>query len=174
MCRLPAFLVAASLAVTSMTAEDTKRMGDDPYPLSDRDRVERVISPGESHQYSISLRAGQFVHILFDRRGVGLEATLLDPGGRTMLTIDARRSRYGPEPISFLAAESSDYRLTICSPGSKDLPLTCFPFLSFGWRPPWTGCVSRPRARFGPRWLSRQQGRRRPLQKLRLTPIGVQ
>jgi len=85
-----------------------------PLPPSGTVRVVQLRS-GESHQYSLLLRAGEFMNMVAQQLGVDLEATLVAPDGKVVAHSDLPNGDQGPEPIVAIAASAGEYKLVIRS-----------------------------------------------------------
>jgi CHAT domain-containing protein/Tfp pilus assembly protein PilF len=73
------------------------------------------LRSGETHRYSLPLRAGEFVNIVAEQLDVDLEAALLAPDGKTVAHSDLPNGDRGPEPIVAIAASAGEYTLVIRS-----------------------------------------------------------
>ena len=74
--------------------------------------VEREIGRGESHQYKLTLIAGQFVRFRLEQRAINAELTLASPDGKQKVEMDL--TGVGEqESISLEAAVAGSYRLTV-------------------------------------------------------------
>src|SRR5882724_2849425 len=82
--------------------------------------VEREIAGGQSHTYTINLKAGQFVHVLAEQKGVDVALSLAGPDGKQVAETDLT-GPYGMESLSYEPAASGDYRLTIRATGAATL-----------------------------------------------------
>ncbi len=80
--------------------------------------VEREISGGESHLYQIKLSAGQFMRVVAVQKGIDIVLELADPAGKEIWKADFSRNYGGQESLSFEAAVTGEYRLTL-RPSSK-------------------------------------------------------
>jgi CHAT domain-containing protein/Tfp pilus assembly protein PilF len=67
------------------------------------------------HVYGLTLTAGQFAHVVVDRRARDIRLTVLDPEGKRLIQVDAGESSAGPEPILLTAESSGTYRLETLS-----------------------------------------------------------
>ena len=56
--------------------------------------VEREISAGQLHAYTIRLDTGQYFCVRADQRGADVILTLFAPGGKKLIEIDGGRSRH--------------------------------------------------------------------------------
>jgi CHAT domain-containing protein/tetratricopeptide (TPR) repeat protein len=84
--------------------------------------VERQMRGGETHSYSITLTAGQFLHAVVDQRGIDVVVTLIAPDGKVVIQVDSPNGTQGPEPLSAIADQSGNYRLNVSSPDQKVQP----------------------------------------------------
>jgi erythromycin esterase len=75
--------------------------------------VERALDGGESHGYLVPLKAGHFLHLVVDQRGIDLVVKLVGPDGKRVAEVDSPNGDQGPEPVQVVAAASGDYRLEI-------------------------------------------------------------
>jgi erythromycin esterase len=75
--------------------------------------VERSLTGGESHGYLVPLKAGQFLHLVVDQRGIDVVVTLLGPDGKRIAEVDSPNGDNGPEPVQVVGTASGDYRLDI-------------------------------------------------------------
>ncbi|HLL69857.1 MAG TPA: CHAT domain-containing protein [Pyrinomonadaceae bacterium] len=74
---------------------------------------ERELSGGEMHTYRLTLNGGQFIRAAFDQRGVDVEVTLLDAGGRELLRVNNPVGVWGPEPVFFEVERGGQYTLMV-------------------------------------------------------------
>ncbi len=79
--------------------------------------LERSLAEGRSHRYRIYLIAGQFLELEVEQRGIDLAASLFDPGGEMLFTMDSPNADRGPEPVLVLAQETGEHVLEL-QPGS--------------------------------------------------------
>jgi CHAT domain-containing protein/tetratricopeptide (TPR) repeat protein len=69
------------------------------------------IAAGETNAYVITLKSGQYVSMLIERRDLDISLALYDPNGAVLFEVECRRSSLTPV---FLIAESSGvYRLAV-------------------------------------------------------------
>lgn len=90
---------------------------DEALPLVPGQAVEREIAGGESHSYQLTLKAGQFVRLLAEQKGIDLSLALTAPDGKVLVVNLTRPG--GIESLSAEAAGGGVYSLTIraLSPG---------------------------------------------------------
>lgn len=80
--------------------------------------IERTISQGEIHSYTITLVANQYSHVVVDQRGIDLIVSFYAPDGRKLVQVDSPNFNNGVEPVSLVANSSGTYRLEVTA-GSK-------------------------------------------------------
>src|SRR5262249_32038291 len=61
--------------------------------------IERAMAGGEAHDYKVSLKAGQFLHVVVDQRGIDVVASLFGPDGKRIAEVDSPNGDRGPEPV---------------------------------------------------------------------------
>jgi CHAT domain-containing protein/tetratricopeptide (TPR) repeat protein len=102
-CALTLFVVLAAGAATNGQRAE----------LAPGVPIERSIAAGDAHVYSISLTAGDFVHVRIDQRAIDLRAALVGPDDRRRLVIDASTEDFMPEHVVDIADRSGPFYLTI-------------------------------------------------------------
>jgi len=75
--------------------------------------VEREIVSGETHIYSLSLLAGQWMHVVVEQQRIDLAVVLIAPDGRQLAEADISKATFGQEPLSYEAAVNGDYKLIV-------------------------------------------------------------
>jgi hypothetical protein len=103
-------------------AQEKPKLSPDPRPAGEaRDRqilvkgkvIERNLAVGEVHSYEVALKAGQYVSVVFEKKGVALVATLIGPDGQKIAVFGSSVSRQGTEPVTFAADQSGRYRIEV-------------------------------------------------------------
>ncbi|HYO99030.1 MAG TPA: tetratricopeptide repeat protein, partial [Pyrinomonadaceae bacterium] len=74
---------------------------------------ERELAGGEMHTYRLTLNGGQFIRAAFEQRGIDVEVTLLDAGGRELLRVNNPVGVWGPEPVFFEVEQGGQYTLVV-------------------------------------------------------------
>jgi CHAT domain-containing protein/Tfp pilus assembly protein PilF len=77
--------------------------------------IECELKGGETHAYSISLTAGQFVSAIVDQRGVDVVVELFGPDGKQLSEFDSPSGTNAPEPVSFVAKSSGAHQIRVRS-----------------------------------------------------------
>ncbi len=112
---LTAMLVAAMLSFTPLIRggqepSEPSRMASTLEPSKP---VERAMAGGEAHDYKVVVKAGQFLHLVVDQRGIDVVVRVFGPDGKRVAEVDSPNGDRGPEPVKVVAAASGDYRVEI-------------------------------------------------------------
>ena len=75
--------------------------------------IERDLAGGETHEYQLTLTAGQYAHAVADQLGIDLQLAVFAPDGKTLISINNVADTVGPEPVSILAETGGVYRLEV-------------------------------------------------------------
>jgi tetratricopeptide (TPR) repeat protein len=134
--RLPlAVLFCALLAQSSSRKVSTLAISGSQAPagngVSSRVSVQKLenghprdeeLQGGQSHEYQIQLKTGEFLHVDIEEQGISVSARLYDPGGREVQRSTRsdipyfRREYFGREVLSITPALSGGYKLQVSSP----------------------------------------------------------
>jgi CHAT domain-containing protein/tetratricopeptide (TPR) repeat protein len=87
--------------------------GQEPQRLEPSNPIEREIAGGESHNYQITLAAGQFVRIEVEQKSVDVKLALSGPDGKRLVESDLIRLVGFTEPLSYEAAAPGTFQLTV-------------------------------------------------------------
>jgi CHAT domain-containing protein len=120
MLRLRSFVslaAAAALAAGPLAAASTEVF------VLGRGGAERVLPLDTVHAYPVDLRAGEYLSLRVDQRGVDVELRLFDPASRLLLRLDSPNGAQGPEDLFFVAEKAGRYRVEVGlrgeSPGGR-------------------------------------------------------
>ena len=75
--------------------------------------IERELKAGETHSFHMTLIAGQYVRGVVEQRGIDVVLTLFGFDEKKLFDIDTANGANGPEPFSFVAERSGNYRLEV-------------------------------------------------------------
>ncbi len=75
--------------------------------------VERTISSGQAHSFTVNLEAEQFLQLVVDQRGIDVVVRVFSPAGKSLGEFDSPNGSQGPENVSFLAATAGVYRIGV-------------------------------------------------------------
>jgi CHAT domain-containing protein/tetratricopeptide (TPR) repeat protein len=115
-------IIAATALLTLLLGEGLTYARQDEAAPPALAPVERELKGGESHAYSISLAAGQFLHALVEQKGIDVEVVLSGPDGRQLSVADSPNDLWGPEPITLVAEAAGVYRVSVRSRNAKAAP----------------------------------------------------
>jgi CHAT domain-containing protein/tetratricopeptide (TPR) repeat protein len=108
------------MAAVGLAGEPTLRFADardtasnSVTPLTAGLVLEREAAVGETHRYSIALRAGQYVQLVVEQRGADLSEVLTAPDGAVLLEMDTICGDIGPDPVAFIASTDGVYELRL-------------------------------------------------------------
>jgi CHAT domain-containing protein len=82
-------------------------------PLSDGAAIERTMAAEDTHRYAIDLRAGEYLQVAVEQRGVDVALTLAAPDGSVVLETDGPAGYIGPDPLAVVAAASGVHELRL-------------------------------------------------------------
>src|SRR5687767_10975534 len=81
--------------------------------LTQGQALDREMAAGETHRYSVELRAGEYLQLLVEQHDVDVIQTLTGPDGAVVLETDCPCQFLGPDPLAFVAAQSGVYELSL-------------------------------------------------------------
>ncbi len=71
------------------------------------------LNPSQAHLYTFAMQGGQSALIIVKQIGVDVVVDVLQPGGKTIDTIDSPTGRYGNEVVEVAAVQSGSYSIRI-------------------------------------------------------------
>lgn len=89
-------------------------------PLVAGTEIPATLAGGEAHEYSLSLREGQFVDLVVEQQGIDVILKLYQPGGDLETLVDSPNDASGPEPLPVLGETAGEYRLSIAAGNPAD------------------------------------------------------
>jgi len=107
--RLALLLVIASLSAFIVQAQ----VAADPFKLVPGQPVERELAGGQSHNYQVTLAAGQFMRVVAMQKGINIRIALAGPEGKEVWEANFSGNFGGQESLSFEAPAAGAYRITI-------------------------------------------------------------
>ncbi|MCU1268362.1 MAG: hypothetical protein JWM21_4680 [Acidobacteria bacterium] len=84
-----------------------------PTTLVPGQSVERELAGGQSHSYQITLKAGQFMHVMALEKGINIVITFADPDGKDIWEANFSANSGGQESLSYEAPVAGAYRVTV-------------------------------------------------------------
>ena len=82
-------------------------------------QLERELKGGETQDFVVNLKQGEFLHVDVEQKGIDIAVILLAPDKQNLLTIDSPNDQYGPELVVWEAAVSGDHKLQVRSSNIK-------------------------------------------------------
>ena len=86
-----------------------------PQPLEPGKLVERELSGGQTHTYTLSLNANQIARVVAEQKGVDLTLSALAPDGTKLFDVDSPNGSQGEEPATIVARQGGAYRIAVRS-----------------------------------------------------------
>lgn len=91
-----------------------------PVKIQSGQKIERALTEGETHPYLIALKAGEYIRVVAEQKGVDLVLHLFAPSGEQVTEVDSPTGTRGSERLSEIAAVAGDYRVDVV--GGKGTP----------------------------------------------------
>jgi CHAT domain-containing protein/uncharacterized protein HemY len=88
------------------------RTKDDVRPLVPGQPVERDMASGQTHTYQITLRAGQFMRVVVEQKGINVAVALVAPDGKQVGEADLNGA-FAQESLSHEAATDGGYQMVV-------------------------------------------------------------
>jgi len=86
-----------------------------PRALRPGEPVSATLGGGQSHEYLISLQAGDYLEAVVMQKGVDVVVRLFAPNGNRIFEGDSPNGTQGPEPVYGVAGETGGYRLEVAA-----------------------------------------------------------
>jgi hypothetical protein len=114
------FLITVSVAVGQSVAAGQSTLSNS--SLQPGTPIERTLSVGQSHSYTINLEQGQFAQLIVDQHGIDVIVRVFSPAGRRLGEFDSPNGDEGPENITVVAVDAGPYRVEVAPLGQSDNP----------------------------------------------------
>ena len=75
--------------------------------------IERTLTAGQSHRYTINLEEAQIAQLVVDQRGIDVIVRVFSPGGRRLGEFDTPNGTQGPENVTVIAETAGAYRIEV-------------------------------------------------------------
>lgn len=108
MGRIPALALLPLLISASLTAR-----AQGPTSLQINTPIERTISAGQSHEFTVTLEENAWIQFAVEQRGVDVVVKVFAPSGRSLGEFDSPNGDDGPEHVSFVATAAGIYRINV-------------------------------------------------------------
>ena len=100
-------LILITIDVVSTLAQEG------PRPLVASPAVERELSGGQTHTYTLNLNADQIARVVAEQKGVDLVLSVFAPDGTRLFDVDSPNGASGEEPATIAARQSGQHRLEV-------------------------------------------------------------
>ncbi len=84
-----------------------------PQPRELAKPVERELSGGQTHVYTLTLNANQIARVVAEQKGIDLRLSALAPDGTKLFDVDSPNGAQGEEPATIVARQSGAYRVEV-------------------------------------------------------------
>jgi len=108
--QLPLVLAALLLLISLSTATTAQS---DQTVLQPGTPLQRTISPGESHTFTIDLSDEQYLQFVVDQKGIDLIVRVFSPTGKSLGDFDTSNGAEGPENVAIVAVSGGSYRIVV-------------------------------------------------------------
>ena len=108
--QLPLVLAALLLLISLSTATTAQS---DQTVLQPGTPLQRTISPGESHTFTIDLSDEQYLQFVVDQKGIDLIVRVFSPTGKSLGDFDTSNGGEGPENVAIVAVSGGSYRIVV-------------------------------------------------------------
>jgi len=71
--------------------------------------IERELSGGKSHSYSVIMTSGQYLQIVVEQRGMNVVVVVFTPDGKQVCEVDSDQAIEGTERASLIAEATGAY-----------------------------------------------------------------
>ena len=112
-CSFAGLFLALSIQIPAAHTAKTTQPALNPWPLSVGSRLERRLAAGRSHTYSLSVQAGDYLHITIAQRGIDVVATLTGPDNHEVLAVDSIHDDFRAEVVVAIVNSTGLYTLAV-------------------------------------------------------------
>lgn len=120
MRRLRAILLFSILASFSQIV--LAQVERDPGALQPGVPIERTISKGQTHSFTVNMEQDQFLQLVVDQRGIDVVVRVFSPAGKSLGEFDTPNGDQGPENVSLAALTPGVYRIDVTPLDEVDNP----------------------------------------------------
>ena len=86
--------------------------------------IEKSLTSGQSHSYTINLETDQFLQLAVEQRGIDVVVRVFLPGGNLLREFDTPNGTEGTEYAELITETAGTYRVEIAPTGEADLTAT--------------------------------------------------
>ena len=108
MGRLRVLLLLPFLICISLTAH-----AQGPTQLQLNAPVERMLAPGQTHEFTVTLEENTFIQLVVEQKGIDVVVKVFSSQGKPLGEFDSPNGNDGPENVSFVGTAAGTYRVTV-------------------------------------------------------------
>lgn len=82
--------------------------------------LERTLSRGQNHSFTINLEQDQFLQFVVEQHGIDVIVRVFSPEGKSLGEFDSPNGTEGPENVSLISATAGVYRIEVAPLGQID------------------------------------------------------
>jgi CHAT domain-containing protein/tetratricopeptide (TPR) repeat protein len=75
--------------------------------------IERELATNESHTFRVSMKPGEYLHVVVEQHGINVSVALYEPKRQAVAEMDGAYGDRDIESVSLLAQEAGDYQIEI-------------------------------------------------------------
>ena len=75
--------------------------------------IERTLKPGQTQEFTLSLKENTFVQLVVEQRGIDVTVKVISPGGKVLGDFDSPNGSDGPEHVSFVGSVAGPYTIAV-------------------------------------------------------------
>jgi ketosteroid isomerase-like protein len=104
---------ALKLALLSLFVVSATPVDEQPIGLQINSPIDKEMSPTENHEYVVTARANQRIHVVVEQKGIDVVVSVVGPNGKKLLEKDSPNGPNGPEDVVIPALTAGPYRVQI-------------------------------------------------------------
>jgi hypothetical protein len=116
------YLVLSLLLSISLSGAQIANAQAGPTSLQPGTPIERTLTAGQSHSYTINLEQDQFLRVVVDQRGIDVVVRAFSPTGQRLGEFDTPNGTSGPEDVTLIAETAGAYRIEVSPLSGYDNP----------------------------------------------------
>jgi hypothetical protein len=94
----------------------------DPGALQPGVPIERTITKGQTHSFTVNMEQDQFLQLVVEQRGIDVVVRVFSPAGKSLGEFDTPNGDQGPENVSLAALTPGVYRIDVTPLDEADSP----------------------------------------------------
>ncbi len=98
------FYICCLLTVVATAQDQTLQLGTP---------IDRQLSAGQSHTFSVTLEENTYIQVVVEQRGIDVTVKVSNPEGKSLGDFDTPNGAQGPENVSFVATTAGKYSIVV-------------------------------------------------------------